>query len=309
MSYQTSEWGCVEEAGGLLYSFIKAQRWFAKVFRLWPHHQPTAHSQWPWGRQQPVQLEPPCQHQPWPREPVRPSQGQSPSCSPQGQSPGGAGTPCFSWQSFIRGGPTGRNSFYFSSLVSQHYKSYHNIVTPVLQQHIGCVFIKCLDQSLHFTGSRAGLGGEAGQSDPVQRPGHQPVAGGDPGWVNESYSRPGLCCQAAQALLQHTGLPGPPEWGRKPRAPRQQAPAQALWEGGRIQAWLWWDGEFSLHHYHASLSSKNLASSHCQLFKSSEKQLFFWVTTVHFKTNPFSFKIVLLQVIRFSQEYMFPKLK
>lgn len=32
-----------------------------------------------------------------------------------------------------------------------------------------------------ISGSRAGLGGEACQSDPVQRPGHQSSVGRDPG--------------------------------------------------------------------------------------------------------------------------------
>lgn len=199
MSSQTSEWGGVEEAGGLLQSFIKAQRRLEKVFRLWHPHQPTTHHKWPWGRQQPVQLEPPLQSQPWPREPMWPSQGQSSSCPPQGQSLGGAGTPFCCWQSFVCGSPTGRNYFCcffnFAFSVYTSHKSYHSVATSALQHYIGCE-LKCLDPSLHFTGSRAGLGGEASQFDTVQRPGHQPVAGGDPGWVNEGYSRSGLCCQA-----------------------------------------------------------------------------------------------------------------
>lgn len=139
LSCQTSEWGGVEEAGGLLQSFIKAQRRLAEACRLWHSHQPTTHHQRSWGWQQSIQLEPPHQPQPRPREPVRPPQGQLSSCAPQGKSPGGAGAPSCRRQSFVRRSPTGRRKFLpfiaFSSLFPPPtvydalYKSY-NLVTP-----------------------------------------------------------------------------------------------------------------------------------------------------------------------------------
>lgn len=48
------------------------------------------------------------------------------------------------------------------------------------------------------SGGGAGLGGEAGQSDPVQRPGHQPPAGGDAGRADEGHPGPRLRCPPHQ---------------------------------------------------------------------------------------------------------------
>lgn len=109
------------------------------------------------------------------------------------------------------------------------------VLCPLLVTTSGYTFLKF--PSRCSSGGRTWLGGEAGQSDPVQRPGHQSTAGGDPGRTDEGYTRPGLPgCQTEQTILQHTLLPEPPKWSGNPRAPHKQTPAQAHWERRRVQA-------------------------------------------------------------------------
>lgn len=91
-----------------------------------------------------------------------------------------------------------------------------------------------LSISVFMSGGRAGLGGEACQLDPVQRPGHQSLAGRDSGRADESHPRPWLRCQAHKQA------------GSAPKAPDHHPNSVRR---SYLCSWDHWDHSHDLHHY------------------------------------------------------------